>query len=260
MRSKKVWMAVAAVAVCIGFVCVGAGLAMGGSLYDIRIALGFEDGRPHFFQYDSAKEDLRLEDITSLRGMLPMGEIHVAEADQDDIRILNIKEDSYTLDISGKEAVLDIQDKAFYFFNFGSDSAQDITITVPRGFDFENLEIHNAMGDMELHDIRAKTMYLKANMGDINGTDLKTEGLHVENDMGDVELEGIFLKTTYIDNDMGDVDIRIFDDIRNYSYDAHCSMGNVKVNGEKDQTTRTSHTEHEITVRNSMGDISLEFD
>ena len=47
MRSKKVWMAVAAVAVCIGFVCVGAGLAMGGSLYDIRIALGFEDGRPH---------------------------------------------------------------------------------------------------------------------------------------------------------------------------------------------------------------------
>ena len=97
-------------------------------------------------------------------------------------------------------------------------------------------------------------------MGDINGTDLKTEGLHVENDMGDVELEGIFLKTTYIDNDMGDVDIRIFDDIRNYSYDAHCSMGNVKVNGEKDQTTRASHTEHEITVRNSMGDISLEFD
>lgn len=248
-------------AILLGCLCMAVGLMMGGSLNALRVSLDFDEKGLMFSQHDMKdKIDLSLGNITSLQIEMSMGDVTFVEADEEEVRALNVIEDQYTLDIRGSQAILELKEKkGFSFFNFGNNHTQNVKIVVPRGFIFERLEIHNSMGDVNLMDTSAKYLSVEANMGDIEGNNLRTEDMSIENDMGDIKLEGIFLKNSEIHNAMGDITIHVLDKIENYSYQTKCNLGDVRVNREEGRNSQVSNTPNELIISNSLGDISLNF-
>lgn len=262
MKSKKTIVGISIVCIVIGSICMGLGLVMGGSFRALQVSMGFDRSGFVFREYDDIEfENQTLSDITSLKIDMDMGDVTIIEGNDDDIRISNMVKDQYTLDVNGSKAELKLNTRSgFSIFNFGTDYSQDIVVTIPEGYKFENLEIKNSMGNIDLEDLQVDSMTLVANMGDIDGENLKTNELFVENDMGKIQLEGIFLNETEITNSMGDIDVIVNDDISNYDYEADCSLGTVYINGKKGNSSQSVRSNNKITIKDSMGDISLDFD
>lgn len=261
MKFKKSIIATAIVSIVIGSLCIGVSLAMGGSLNALRISFGITSQGFQFHQYGSSvREDIVLQDIDSLTVSINMGNIEIVETDTDEIHVYDLIEDRYSVEMRGKKAVLNVKDEhQMWFFNFGSQESLNIRIEVPKGFQFQSLEIDNSMGEINIQNIQAETLRIEDNMGDITGYNIKSNELTVDNDMGDIELEGIFLNKTTIEASMGNIDITVRDDIRKYSYDADCSLGSVEVNDEKGRSSQIADTKNDIRIKNAMGDIRLNF-
>lgn len=264
MKSRKIIIVTAVITILLGSLCMGIGFAMGGSLNALRISFGFDSDGFEFSQHEDDRDKIKL-DLDTVKTLIvdqQLGNVTITETDTDKIQVLNVMEDQYTLDIDKDQATLKLKNQGgFHIFNFGNSYTQDIEILVPKGFVFDRFEIYNSMGDIDLTNTQAKNLYIEANMGDIRGRNLKTEGMYIENDMGNIELAGVFLNESEIHNDMGDIEINVHDKLENYSYDADCSMGDVKVNHEKGRNSQVSSSaKNKMTIRDSMGDITMNFE
>ena len=118
-----------------------------------------------------------------------------------------------------------------------------------------------SLGGLDLERVNARTLDLTLSLGELKGRELSvTKALTAECDMGDAELAGALEGRTEVTNHMGDVTLTVADSGERYGYDLKTSMGEVTVNGRKsgDEAVRRDG-EYTIEVKNSMGDIRLEF-
>lgn len=150
---------------------------------------------------------------------------------------INAKRFSTRLDGDTWEIECDVEHAG----RMGGDKAPKITITVPKGFQAEELELDAAMGTVEMKDLAAKVSTLKVGMGTVTAKNITSGDCEMEIGMGTLEFSGTLTGKSSIDCGMGSAELTLRGDPQDYGFYATVGMGSVTVNGE-DVDTESPNT------------------
>lgn len=137
----------------------------------------------------------------------------------------------------------------------------NVTLTVPEAACFRSIEIYSAVGDIDLSGLQGEFLSLDADVGDIDVDGCRFTDIEITASVGDVDMEDCTFTTLAIDADVGDIDVDSAADLSEYEISLDTDMGEVCVN---DRDYRKSYEQDgtsagQVTITNSMGDISLEY-
>lgn len=115
--------------------------------------------------------------------------------------------------------------------NISGDKAPVITITVPRDFVAEELDLELSMGSLEMKGLSARRSSLNTGMGEMIVKDFSSGDCDIEIGMGSLEFTGELTGNGSIDCGMGSAELTLIGDPDDYGYTASVGMGSVTVNG-----------------------------
>ena len=210
---------------------------------------------------------------------LDMGNVSVIPTGEYDLSfsgehaaLLDYEMDGDTLRITGTAL------SAMEFFTSGDEAA--VTIGIPEDASLDTVDIHTAMGQVELGGFTANSLTVSTDlgnvsldsvmasdaditlsMGDLTGYSLTTtDSLTVKNDMGDVYLDGDFQGNTDITLSMGDLDLTTWQSMDTYSLDLNVSMGDLYLDGSTQYgSVRREGGPNQLKIANSMGSADVYF-
>ncbi len=122
----------------------------------------------------------------------------------------------------------------------GGDRAPNITITIPKGFVAEELELDNAMGTMEVRDLAAQQSSILVGMGDLVVKNFSSRDCALEIGMGSLELSGSITGRGSINCGMGSAILALKGEPADYGYTATVGMGSVTIAGKELDTDSNS--------------------
>lgn len=173
-----------------------------------------------------------------------------------------------------------------------------LTIYLPEGFEMNKLDATLDMGDLSLGSLKVKDLTAELDMGNCTADALTADTSHFELDMGnftaglldarsaeiDLSMGNLEITTvnTYdftVDNDMGDIKIGLLTgaqkidldtdmgtielmvdgSLSDYAVDASNDLGTLRVDGKKHSETFHSNGSRKLTLSNSMGSTTLDF-
>ena len=210
---------------------------------------------------------------------LDMGNVSVMPTGEYDLSfsgehatLLDYEMDGDTLRITGTAL------SAMEFFTSGDEAA--VTIGIPEDASLDAVDIHTAMGQVELGGFTANSLTVSTDlgnvsldsvmasdaditlsMGDLTGYSLTTtDSLTVKNDMGDVYLDGDFQGNTDITLSMGDLDLTTWQSLDTYSLDLDVTMGDLYLDGSTQYgSVRREGGPNQLKIANSMGSADVYF-
>lgn len=173
-----------------------------------------------------------------------------------------------------------------------------LTIYLPEGFEMNKLDATLDMGDLSLGSLKVKDLTAELDMGNCTADALTadtsqfeldmgnfTAGLldvrsaeidlsmgnleittvnaydfTVDNDMGDIKI-GLLTGAQKIDldTDMGTIELMVDGSLSDYAVDASNDLGTLRVDGKKYSETFHSNGSRKLTLSNSMGSTTLDF-
>ena len=155
-----------------------------------------------------------------------------------------------------------------------------ITVTIPEGFEAENLEIEVDAGTVKADSLLAKNAdlevdagtitiekfveYQKADisvdMGKVSVSSGTVKNLKLECEMGTAEYAGTLTGENKISCDMGSVTLKL-DDRERYTFVSKSDMGNINIDGKKvkglDNEMNQGSGETKVTLSVDMGTITV---
>ena len=204
---------------------------------------------------------------------LDMGNVSVMPTGEYDLSfsgehaaLLDYELDGDTLRITGTAL------SAMEFFTSGDEAA--VTIGIPEDASLDAVDIHTAMGQVELTDFTANSLTVSTDLGNVSLDsvmasdaditlsmgDLTGYSLTVKNDMGDVYLDGDFQGNTDITLSMGDLDLTTWQSLDTYSLDLDVTMGDLYLDGSTQYgSVRREGGPNQLKIANSMGSADVYF-
>lgn len=221
----KVCLILAAAFFVGGIGCVVASLAMGTGWNDFKVAaqngeLDFFNGHIGFWSDDWEKdwentqgheldETEKFADIRNLKIELPVGELLVKTADNDEI--------SLTYEGSGSNYKVHQSGNTLKIRGIGKASTAmgSLVIYIPKDYTFDSVEISVGAGNAEIETISARDADISVEAGQI-----KINELCIGEDAS-------------LSCEMGNIEVTLKDDISNYTCTAECDMGNLTIAGRQ---------------------------
>lgn len=171
--------------------------------------------------------------------------------------------------VPGRNAVLD-------------DKTWMIKIRYPRNKQLDQLEIDKSLGDLELNDIRAKSMdislscgslklfgckadnaELKLSLGELRAEDFETKGLEASTQCGDMYLNGSFYGSTELKNSLGSTRFITTEPRESYAVDMDVNLGDITVDGvsagRREFDKDREHRKNNLEANCSVGSIKADF-
>lgn len=173
-----------------------------------------------------------------------------------------------------------------------------LTIYLPEGFAMNKLDATLDMGDLSLGSLKVKDLTAELDMGNCTADALTADTSHFEldmgnftaglldarsaeidlsmgnleittvnaydftadNDMGDIKI-GLLTGAQKIDldTDMGTIELMVDGSLSDYAVDASNDLGTLRVDGKKYSETFHSNGSRKLTLSNSMGSTTLDF-
>lgn len=173
-----------------------------------------------------------------------------------------------------------------------------LTIYLPEGFAMDKLDATLDMGDLSLGSLKVKDLTAELDMGNCTADALTADTSHfeldmgnftaglldarsaeidlsmgnleittvnaydftVDNDMGDIKI-GLLTGAQKIDldTDMGTIELMVDSSLSDYAVDASNDLGTLRVDGKKYSETFHSNGNRNLTLSNSMGSTTLDF-
>lgn len=277
-------------------VCLGAGafLAMSGGLLALTgFALGAQTHLNLPFGGGSAAaaetpvntgapgEEVwtELVPFSSVQLDVPLGDVSVLPGAEYHISISGARADTIDYQLDGDTLVVTGADAGSVEF-FASGDQASVIIEVPEGVYLETVDLHTALGQVDVSGVTAGSLTVAAELGDVyldnvmaadadvtlsmgtlTGYSLTTTAsLTVENDMGDVYLGGDFQGNTDITLSMGSLDFTTMQTLDTYSMDLSVTMGDLYLNGDHQYgSVRREGGPNQLKIANSMGDADVYF-
>ncbi len=173
-----------------------------------------------------------------------------------------------------------------------------LTIYLPEDFEMNNLNIDLDMGNLDLGSLKVKELSAELDMGNLNANDLTANVVDLDLDMGDfkaltltadtvdIELDMGNLDVTTVnardftadtdmgdlkigllngaqsidlDTDMGSIELTVDGFLADYAVDAQNDLGTLLIGGQKYSEKFHSCGARSITLSNSMGKMTLNF-
>jgi len=109
--------------------------------------------------------------------------------------------------------------------------APAITITVPRGFVADDMELELAMGVLTMMDVTARESDIEVGMGELTASGFSSGDCKLTIGMGSLELSGEITGRSSIDCGMGSAVLTLAGSPEDYGFDTSVGMGSITVNG-----------------------------
>lgn len=272
-KLSNILLGLAAFLILSGGMLTLSGMAMGGrtSLYSNTNM----ETAPQVEHYTDTEAFQKIEVDVSL------GEVYLEYADSYGVKLVwdDERMELYSEIEDGKLRVWS-KNESISMMGFGSYGAAAY-IYFPYGTQFEDVNVKNALGDLEMDGFTAKKLTVESNMGavDLNDVtagsaelvlsmgDLNAYGVTVggaatvTNSMGDVDLSGSF-NDLDVDCDMGEITIHSDRPKSDYSYNVETSMGEIFLDGDTQNgdSAKGGSGSRKLNVSNSMGDVHITFE
>ena len=188
--------------------------------------------------------------------------------------------------------------KGFNFNLKGMKNKFTLTIYLPEGFEMDKLDTDLDMGDLSLGSLKvkdltaeldmgnctadaltsdtadfsldmgnftadsldARTAEIDLSMGNLSISNVNASDFTVDNDMGDIKI-GLLTGAQKIDldTDMGTIELMVDGSLSDYAVDASNDLGTLRIDGKKYSETFHSSGSRKLTLSNSMGSTTLDF-
>lgn len=244
------------------------------------------------FDSDSVR-DIRIE--------MKAGELKVKEGSGDKIyvEVANAREDFEVNLSSGGNLVIKDKKEFFRFISFDGRKTV-VTVSLPRDFVAERMNIEAGAGGIKISDVRANKLSIdlgagntdirnirvdkldmNAGAGNIYGTNLYAEDVDIDGGVGNITLEEVEFYNTDVDSGVGNVEIagllygknefdggvgetrlRIANSSDAYRVRVEKGLGSIRINGEKYSNVNWNNTtaENSIFAKGGVGNINIEFE
>ncbi len=271
-NKKKIWL--------ISFICFGAGIV----ILILGILLG---GRPGFYfdsdglhsgtddaeQKSYVRGENKLEEFTSIDIDLDYADLQIIPSDTFRIEycLVGPKKPVCTVK-EGHLTVREAEYRRFFNFTFMIPQTGDLTdnyvkLYIPENTVFNTVHLQTEDGDIKLPALKADTMDIRSEYGDVtlkdfegttlsaslddgqfSGQKIKTERIEMTNEYGDISLkelesdtldaglsdgdftvERLITESAEIENEYGDVHLGLFASVKDYSLDLVTEYGNIQI-------------------------------
>ncbi|GAF63362.1 hypothetical protein BTS2_0253 [Bacillus sp. TS-2] len=246
-RSKRVITVFASALIFIGILLALVGLLNGTKFSIITTANGFQA----VGKEDRLQEVVTLDDFNRIHLDLADADIEVIPSDEFKIEMDKLK---YTeVNYSVENNTLVIEDEAFSRFNFAmSFSANihktNIKIYVPEDIEFDDINLANKFGDIQLagitsnqiniltndgdvtmNNIQSNQLMIKNRFGDLTASEVKAGDIKIEMNDGEAQLDFIESTNTSLENHFGNVTLKNFS---SEETELEITDGHLKIDGE----------------------------
>lgn len=243
----------ACICIAVGFVLFIGAAAFGGLsgareiMKDGGITIGVSS--EDILEYDTATErtiSLAGMDMPDLELELGAGKFEIIESDVKDIVVKSNKK----VDVSADGDTIKIHTpKQFYFMKIGiGNEGNNVTIEVPRGMKFEDVEMQIGAGEMNCENIYSEKIrmeigagaiyvdsftceeaILSVGAGEISVEEGSAEDVDADVGMGNLIFHGKVLDNLDADCGMGNIQMWLEGSEKEHDYEIDCGMGNVVV-------------------------------
>lgn len=150
--------------------------------------------------------------------------------------------------------------------DFGSLKIKDLTAELDMGnctadaLTANTADFSLDMGNFTADSLDARSAEIDLSMGNLEITTVNAHDFTVDNDMGDIKI-GLLTGAQKIDldTDMGTIELTVDGSLPDYAVDASNDLGTLRVNGQKYSEKFKSSGPRELTLSNSMGSTTLNF-
>lgn len=177
-----------------------------------------------------------------------IGEMKIVESDNEKIHV-TIGNTSEICSVSMSGDTLEIENSGVDVEIFGvhigervEGAADGIVVEIPRGFQFEEVSIENGIGAMEVNGLRSNEIAIACGTGSLKCTDIDAYDIDIEAGVGQIEMGFASPMNTY--------DMRL-----------DPGVGNIYVNGIKQNEINHTNKEAEKSIRisSSIGAVYVNF-
>lgn len=187
---------------------------------------------------------------------------------------LGVDSTSKSIDVKIEGNILKISEKNSLFWDRNS----KVTITIPRRFYLNSVDIDSGAGSILIEDINTKELDLDLAAGkvDINNinvlNDTEIDGgagkltmdnvtlsnLKLSLGAGSSKITGVFKGNSEIECSVGGLDLTLLDSINNYALDIDKAIGKVYVNSRKITDEKyTTNGENPLKIEGAVGSINI---
>ncbi len=206
---------------------------------ELAIQKDDSNGNVSFFKYEKHHEhgDCKNLEIEFSAGTLNIlyDDVKDIEVQQEGIKNFSSKMDGHTLEIRGSKN------------NFSNGSKGYVTIIIPEGYVFEEVDMEIGAGQAEIND-------------------LHTQLLDIEVGAGQAELMNLDVKYLNATAGAGQITAELVGSEKDYSYDVECGIGEIVI-GEnsyggfgRDTHIENSGAERKVDIECGVGQIVIEFE
>ena len=116
------------------------------------------------------------------------------------------------------------------------------------------------MGNFTADSLDARSAEIDLSMGNLSISTVNADDFTVDNDMGDIKI-GLLTCAQKIDldTDMGTIELMVDGSLSDYAVDASNDLGTLRVDGKKYSEAFHSNGSRKLTLSNSMGSTTLNF-
>lgn len=154
-----------------------------------------------------------------------------------------------------------------------------IYVTVPDGYEAEQVAIYAGTGNITMSDFDAHKLEVDGGVGNINGSNIKADEVEIDAGVGNIEYEdiefgicdvdsgvgnvkikGILTGDCDFDGGVGDLELKIEGSRKDFDLDIDTGTGSVRVNGDKVQDLKEDNgSKNKIVIDGGVGSIQLDF-
>ena len=265
----------AAVLIIVGGIIAGIGFAFGG----MRSVALTKDG-PVIMgsgKYETVQVDASYDKITEVVVKADIGDIKFMEGNSFSLKG-SYDSSVQSLDLIEHNGVLTIAGKAYNnnfagWLNTGFDFSlrNELTFTYPKGTEFKSVDLTLNLGDLEVRDLKAKSLEVNMSAGNFIGATISVDSLNAnlnlgncsisnlmvtktasivmdlgnlhlsdssvndltaKNNMGNIEYFGMLTGNAKVTLDLGSLTLRLDSPENKLSYTINSNLGSVEVNGQ----------------------------
>lgn len=127
---------------------------------------------------------------------------------------------------------IEVEDETLYIKADSRADGNEIEVTYPVGFVFENVEISVGASEMNIQGLNANDFRAEIGAGEIIIQEANVKECSVDVGMGNFEYEGTISEDCDLDCGMGNMELYLEGDSTDFNYEVDCAAGNVSVGTE----------------------------
>ncbi|MEG0527591.1 MAG: DUF4097 family beta strand repeat-containing protein [Longicatena sp.] len=275
-RGAKITVIISFILIICGSLLLGAGVVQGGSLRYLSVnsntvswwPFGFGNIGVGFFDEafdddfmdssNSGTSEKQLGDVKSFSIDADVADIEIHRGTTNKIRYRVRSNQNISIDENSGNVSVALKHKRGINHNNGS-----IYVELKDEI-YDKIKVDCAVGEISINGTKTKELIVKADLGNIELEDIYSEETKVDEKCGEINIDGVLLGRSEISNKLGSTDVNIKGNPSEYRYEVKNSLGSTQImdsdhDGKADVAGGNSSAKNFISIKNSLGDIELEF-